>query len=95
MKPDLARHRPDPSYLRALIAAVGRTQEEVADALGVSRRAMRYYLSTAKDHRDAPYVVQYAIEGLAPATVLSRLNVPTTDACNEDIKGARSAAGRS
>lgn len=73
MKPDRSRHRPDPAYLRELVAAAGKTQEEVADMLGVSRRSMRYYLSTAKDHRDVPYVVQYAIEGLAPPSVLSRL----------------------
>lgn len=64
-QPDASLHNPSPEYLRALLDRAGVSQREAARRIGISERMMRYYLaSAAADHRPAPYVVQYALEGL-------------------------------
>lgn len=63
--PNASRHCPDPFYLRELVRRIRISQAGVAQLLGVSPRQFRYYLSTASDHVDAPYTVQYALEVLA------------------------------
>lgn len=68
MTPDVAKHNPDQAYLRALLERAGLTQHGAAARLGVSPRMMRYYVSDqGADHRDAPYLVQFALECLAEA----------------------------
>jgi transcriptional regulator with XRE-family HTH domain len=62
MKLDVRKKNPDPAYLRELIKRAGLSQREAARRIGVSERAMRYYLS---GERDAPYPVQYALESLS------------------------------
>lgn len=64
MTPDAQHHRPDPDYLRSLVERSGLSQREAARRLGLTDRAMRYYLS-ATDEVRAPYVVQFALEALA------------------------------
>lgn len=65
MSPNAERHCPDPYYLRELVRRIGLSQAGCAARIGISARQMRYYLSTAGDHQDAPYVVQFALESLA------------------------------
>lgn len=67
MRPDTRHHNPDPIYLRGLIERAGVSQRQAAALLGVSDRMMRYYLADegSEQHRTAPYLVQYALEGLA------------------------------
>lgn len=73
MKPDAAKRNPDPDYLRGLIARTGLTQAQVADAIGLSPRQMRMYLSTNPAARqDAPYAVQFALEALSAAAPRGR-----------------------
>nr|WP_096373558.1 helix-turn-helix transcriptional regulator [Pseudomonas chlororaphis] len=67
MIPDAKAHNPEPGYLRALIDQTGLTQEEVAQRIGITGRAMRNYLSTT-EKRKAPYAVQFALECLANST---------------------------
>lgn len=67
MAPNAMLHNPDPVYLRELVKLAGLSQERAATAIGVSPRQLRYYLSTAADHQDAPYCVQFALESLAGA----------------------------
>ena len=57
-------HNPDPLYLRELVDATGLTQLDVAQRLGISPRKLRYHLAEGTK-MPAPYVVQYALEGLA------------------------------
>ena len=66
MKPDASRHNPDPCYLRGLLDKAGLTQRKAADRIGISERAMRYYLSDIHSaaYRAAPYPVQFALECL-------------------------------
>lgn len=66
MKPNVALHRPDPAYLRSLIAAAGISQCQAARLLGLDPRTIRAYLADtgAKTSARAPYLVQYALEGL-------------------------------
>ncbi len=66
-KPDATLHNPAPDYLRGLLDKAGLSQRKAAHTLGVSERMMRYYLVPADnaDYREAPYVVQYALEQLA------------------------------
>lgn len=64
MKPDSAKHNPDPDYLRGLIDRAGLSQREAARAVGITDRMMRYYLSHDPDAPRAPYAVQYALERL-------------------------------
>lgn len=69
MRPDAARHDPRPEYLRALLQRAGMSQREAARRIGISERVMRYYLSdVAADYRQAPYVVQFALESLAQSS---------------------------
>jgi hypothetical protein len=66
MKPNAITHNPDPHYLRGLLEQAGISQRQAAEAIGISDRAMRYYLSEV-DHptyRAAPYPVQFALECL-------------------------------
>ncbi len=61
-KPDAALHNPDPDYLRTLIDKAGISQREAARRIGITDRALRFYLGD--NERDAPYTVQYALENL-------------------------------
>ena len=67
MKPHIDNHRPDPTYLRALLKKAGLSQRKTAHILGLSERVMRYYLVSTDDpnYRPMPYTVQFAIERLA------------------------------
>jgi len=67
MKPDASLHNPDPRYLRGLLDQAGLSQRQAALALGITDRAMRYYLSdqASATYRPAPYPVQFALESLA------------------------------
>ena len=65
-KPDVSLHNPEAAYMRSLVSACGMSQADVAQALGLSERVMRYYLSLNEDtFRPAPYAVQYTLEQLA------------------------------
>ncbi len=67
VKPNASNHNPDPRYLRGLLERAGISQRQAAEAIGISDRAVRYYLSDV-DHptyRAAPYPVQFALESLA------------------------------
>jgi predicted transcriptional regulator len=66
-KPNASLHNPSTAYLRSLIEQAGLSQQAAADAVGISARAMRSYLSD-NDERQAPYAVQYALEQLARKT---------------------------
>lgn len=63
-RPDATKYNPDPAYLRRLIGLIGGHQTRIAEALGLTDRAMRYYLSPvdSPSYRPAPYLVQYALE---------------------------------
>ncbi|MDH0894212.1 MULTISPECIES: helix-turn-helix transcriptional regulator [unclassified Pseudomonas] len=67
MRPDASNHNPDPRYLRGILENAGISQRQAAQLIGISDRAMRYYLSDieAPAYRAAPYPVQFAIECLA------------------------------
>lgn len=66
MKPDAIKHNPDPAYLRGVLGKSGLTQRAAAEAIGISPRLLRYYLTDRDgDFREAPYPVQYALERLA------------------------------
>ena len=62
MTPDPKTYTPDPAYLRGLIERTGLSQRECARRIGLSDRAMRYYLS---GDRKPMYAVQFAMEALA------------------------------
>jgi hypothetical protein len=64
LTPDAQQWNSDPRYLRHLIDRAGLAQEEAAQKIGISVRAMRYYLNPAAG-RPAPYPVQFALECLA------------------------------
>jgi hypothetical protein len=64
MKPNASLHNPDPEYIRGLVVSSGLSQEAAARQIDISLRMLKYYIS-ADDNRPAPYVVQYALEGLA------------------------------
>jgi len=61
MKPNASKHNPDPDYIRGLVDASGLSQQAAARQIGISARAMRYYIS---GEREAPYPVQYTLENL-------------------------------
>ncbi len=66
--PDAARHDPDTTYLRGLIEIAARSQRDIAEQIGIGFRLLKYYLTmpgTGKEHRVAPYPVQFALERLA------------------------------
>lgn len=67
MTPDASNHNPDPRYLRGLLEQAGISQRKAAELLGITDRAMRYYLSDegSATFRPAPYPVQFALECLA------------------------------
>lgn len=62
MKPDATLHDPRPEYLRALLDEAGLSQREAARRIGITDRALRYYVA---GQRVAPYLVQFALERLA------------------------------
>ena len=66
-KPNASLHNPDPRYLRGLLDRAGLSQRKAAELLGITDRAMRYYLSdeASESFRPAPYPVQFALECLA------------------------------
>jgi len=66
MKPDATLHNPAPEHIRALVDATGLSQRECARRLGISERALRYYITTCGRQDECPYPVQYALEQLAP-----------------------------
>lgn len=68
MKPNATLYDPRPEYLRELLTRADVNQKAAAELLGISPRQMRYYLSMADDHQDAPYCVQFALECLARAS---------------------------
>lgn len=71
--PDADLHyNPEPAYLLHMINSTRLTQREVARRLGISERALRYYLSDGDDHRPAPYCVQLGLEVLAGLTLLEQ-----------------------
>lgn len=66
---DAAQHyRPDPAYLRELLAKAGISQREAARRLGVSDVTMRRWLMTPP-RAVVPYSAQVALEVLASVTV--------------------------
>lgn len=54
-------HNPDPKYLRYLVETSCKSQRAAAKQIGISERAMRYYIS---GERTVPYCVQFALECL-------------------------------
>jgi len=67
--PDAAiYYDPASAYLRSLIERAGLSQNAAARQLGISERAMRYYLSETDRSNPAPYIVQVALEVLAAAS---------------------------
>lgn len=65
-RPDARRHRPEPDYLRELLARAGISQRAAARALDLDERSIRYYASGEKE---MPYTVQYCLEVLAAGGV--------------------------
>lgn len=67
MKPDATRRNPDPTYLRSLVERSGLSQVACARRLDLDPATLRRYLmpASAASRLDAPYAVQYALEGLA------------------------------
>jgi transcriptional regulator with XRE-family HTH domain len=71
MKPDASRHNPDPAYLRGLRDQAGKSQQDLAELLAISRRMVQYYEAEHKEgelkkkEHYAPYLYQYALEMLA------------------------------
>lgn len=66
-KPDASLHKPDPAYLRGLLAKAGVSQRRAAEALGMSAAGLQNYIRDTADpkYRPAPYVVQFALEALS------------------------------
>lgn len=77
MMPNAETHYlPDPEYLKRLITDAGTSPRFAAERIGLTGRAMRYYLTPhveGADYRVAPYPVQYTLETLA-CTELSARN---------------------
>lgn len=71
-KPDAKQHNPAPTYLRSLVEQSGLSQRKAAECIGITDRVMRYYLSdpASETYRPAPYVVQYALEGMTAGLTL-------------------------
>ena len=70
MRPDIASHNPDPSYLRSLVANIGLSQRQIARDLGVDETLFRKYITHPENasYRECPYLVQYALEQWSAAT---------------------------
>jgi transcriptional regulator with XRE-family HTH domain len=65
VKPDARLHwNTNPAYLRGLIESAGISQREAARRLGISDRALRYYLAGKES---IPYPSQFCLESLAEA----------------------------
>lgn len=64
MRPDVINHRPDPTYLRELIAKIGLPQRQIARGLGVDETLFRKYITHPDNsgYRECPYLVQFALE---------------------------------
>lgn len=65
-RPDARQHRPEPCYVRELLARAGISQRAAARTLDLDERTMRYYASGDKP---MPYPVQYCLEVLAAGGV--------------------------
>lgn len=65
-RPDARQHRPEPAYLRELLARAGISQRAAARALDLDERSIRYYVAGEKE---MPYTVQYCLEALAAGGV--------------------------
>ena len=67
--PDSALHDPRPEYIRSLIDLSGLTRAAIAARLGISESMVYAYIASddSPRYRPAPYLVQYALEGLAEA----------------------------
>lgn len=52
-----------PDYLADVIELTGLTRREIAQAIGITPRMLRYYI---KGEWRIPYYVMYAIESLVP-----------------------------
>ena len=69
MKPNSAKHNPDPAHIRQLIEATGLDPvfsyclEAVGDRLGISYRTLWRYVSEDSGI-ECPYSVQYCLESL-------------------------------
>lgn len=64
--PNADNHRPDPDYLRELIAESGLSISEAARTVGVGKSNFKQMLNSNHDMQ-APYAVQYCLEVLASA----------------------------
>lgn len=61
-KPNATKHHtPDAASVEALLAAIPLPQQQIAERIGLPPRTLRHY----KAQGGMPYVVQYALEGLA------------------------------
>lgn len=60
--PDAKWHRPEPGYMRELLAKANLSQRAAARLLGVDERTMRYY---ASGQTPLPYPAQFCLEALA------------------------------
>ena len=65
--PNITNYRPDPTYLRELIAQTGLSQRAIARQLGIHETVFRKYLTHPENasYRPCPYLVQYALECMA------------------------------
>ena len=64
MLPDAKLRNYDREYIRDLIEQTGLSQKAVASRLGITDRALRFYI-TEPPARNIPYCVQYSLEQLA------------------------------
>jgi len=67
-QPDVTQHYPDPDYLRGLILMAKLNKTRAAQALGITDRTLRRYLSGTTP---IPYTVQYTLEELARGASLA------------------------
>jgi DNA-binding transcriptional regulator YiaG len=59
MKPDARKLDTSPEYVQALIGSTGMTQDQLGEAIGVTGRTVRNWLS---GRQTWPYAAQFAIE---------------------------------
>ncbi len=62
MTPDYNNYNPDPEYVAELLEQIDMLQLEVAATIGVTDRAIRYWLAGTKP---IPYSAQFCLESLA------------------------------